>query len=356
MAFLRPERRETMKFSYIASASTGAERYWIWIRRRGRLAICEFWRSPERPYGEAPPAEELTPCKICGRSFFPKVLKKHTPICQKAAAKKRKTFDSSRQRAEGTDIPTLKPIKAKVRIHLSRATKEPPKKQSNWRREHEDFIATIRAAKGITQVIKDGGPLPPPPPPSYNPDYIQCPYCQRRFGENAAERHVKFCREKAARMPKGKVVAEVKKIPPRMQSKPSAPIKKANVVVSPAPSVQSSSSRLPQRSGSGQISGIPSSKPSSGIARSVPSSLTSPPSGVGLKTRPVGYGYGSAKSVPSSGLNRRKVDGNNSRNDVGGGNEVDGGATGKFCHECGTKYPVEAAKFCCECGVRRMCM
>ncbi|CAL8311715.1 unnamed protein product [Merluccius merluccius] len=299
-------------------------------------------------YGEAPPAEELTPCKICGRSFFPKVLKKHTPICQKAAAKKRKTFDSSRQRAEGTDIPTLKPIKAKA---------EPPKKQSNWRRKHEDFIATIRAAKGITQVIKDGGPLPPPPPPSYDPDYIQCPYCQRRFGENAAERHVKFCREKAARMPKGKVVAEVKKTPPRMQSKPSAPIKKANVVVSPAPSVQSSSSRLPQRSGSGQISavrfgrcsyvsllsdvlhhaGIPSSKPSSGIARSVPSSLTSPPSGL----------------VHAHAHTHTHT---HTQNDVGGGNEVDGGAKGKFCHECGTKYPVEAAKFCCECGVRRMCM
>eukprot|EP00794_Sanderia_malayensis_P011946 gene11946-13182_t len=25
-----------------------------------------------------------------------------------------------------------------------------------------------------------------------------------------------------------------------------------------------------------------------------------------------------------------------------------------FCHECGTKYPVENAKFCCECGIKRM--
>jgi len=23
----------------------------------------------------------------------------------------------------------------------------------------------------------------------------------------------------------------------------------------------------------------------------------------------------------------------------------------KFCHECGSKYPVTLAKFCCECGV-----
>lgn len=46
---------------------------------------------------------------------------------------------------------------------------EPPKKPSTWRQKHEDFIATIRAAKAVSQVIKDGGPLPPPPPPSYNP-------------------------------------------------------------------------------------------------------------------------------------------------------------------------------------------
>lgn len=26
----------------------------------------------------------------------------------------------------------------------------------------------------------------------------------------------------------------------------------------------------------------------------------------------------------------------------------------KFCHECGSKYPVTVAKFCCECGVKRL--
>ena len=52
---------------------------------------------------------------------------------------------------------------------------EPPKKPSNWRRKHEDFIATIRAAKGLTQVLKEGGPLPPPPPPSYDPGKLPHP-------------------------------------------------------------------------------------------------------------------------------------------------------------------------------------
>uniref|UniRef100_A0A8C2IU25 Zinc finger C2HC domain-containing protein 1A n=1 Tax=Cyprinus carpio TaxID=7962 RepID=A0A8C2IU25_CYPCA len=125
--------------------------------------------------------------------FFSMVLvkKKHVPICQKTATKKRRVFDSGRQRAEGTDISTVKPIKPK----------------SNWQRKHEEFIVTIRAAKGLNQFLKDGGPLPPPPPPSYDPgkkkkktNYIQCPYCQQRFSENAADRHIKFCKEQASRI------------------------------------------------------------------------------------------------------------------------------------------------------------
>ncbi|CAH1774676.1 unnamed protein product, partial [Owenia fusiformis] len=30
------------------------------------------------------------------------------------------------------------------------------------------------------------------------------------------------------------------------------------------------------------------------------------------------------------------------------------GSAAKFCHECGTKFPVPTAKFCCECGVKRV--
>lgn len=26
----------------------------------------------------------------------------------------------------------------------------------------------------------------------------------------------------------------------------------------------------------------------------------------------------------------------------------------KFCHECGTKYPLDCAKFCVECGIKRL--
>lgn len=240
---------------------------------------------------------------------------------------------------------------------VSSCQAEPPKKPSNWRKKHDDFIATIRAAKAATQIMKDGGPLPPPPPPTYDPDYVQCPYCQRRFNENAADRHIKFCQEQAARMPNKGKIGDVKKTPARTQYKPPASVKKTN---SPAVStIPSASSRLPQRSGLGQPSGIPSSKSSSaGSIRTNPSGLTSPPSGVGSKTRAMSSGHGSVRNAQSGiALNKKKVDTYISRNDVDGENDVgNGGMKSKFCHACGTKYPVESAKFCCECGVRRMCI
>ncbi|XP_069477344.1 zinc finger C2HC domain-containing protein 1A isoform X1 [Ambystoma mexicanum] len=356
--------------------------------------------------------KDLIPCKICGRTFFPATLKKHVPICQKTVVKKRKTFDSSRQRAEGTDIPTVKPLKPKP---------EPPKKQSNWRRKHEEFIATIRAAKGVDKILKVGGELPPPPPPTYDPDYVQCPYCQRRFSENAADRHISFCKEQAARITnKGKLAADTKAKPAtRTQYKPPA-LKKANSVTS----VPSTSSRLPQPSQVGRNAGAPTSKvsatngsPGSKLhtispARRNSAGGSSPQSGkmekLGPPLRtgrdaqalhdsetktdsvikrpnellPINKGSMKTRTPPSlarnpasvAAANKRKtynaenytrLDGNTGFEfgdfspSINGGsrkNGKDGNGSGqsKFCHECGTKYPLEFAKFCCECGVRRM--
>lgn len=34
----------------------------------------------------------------------------------------------------------------------------PPK--SHWREKHEDFIKTVKQARGVTVALKTGGPLP----------------------------------------------------------------------------------------------------------------------------------------------------------------------------------------------------
>ncbi|XP_049730275.1 zinc finger C2HC domain-containing protein 1B [Elephas maximus indicus] len=134
--------------------------------------------------------QKLFPCEVCGRRFAADVLERHGPICRKLFNKKRKPFNSLKQRLQGTDIPTVRKVPQ---------SKSQPVRKSNWRQQHEDFINAIRSAKQCTLAIKEGRPLPPPPPPSINPDYIQCPYCMRRFNETAANRHINFCKDQSSR-------------------------------------------------------------------------------------------------------------------------------------------------------------
>ncbi|KFQ61357.1 Zinc finger C2HC domain-containing protein 1B, partial [Pelecanus crispus] len=157
--------------------------------------------------GTTAQSQDLVPCPTCGRCFAQDVLLRHDPIRKKVFNKKRKPFSSLKQRLQGTDITTVKkqpPQKVSLKLKhvlclLLFPLQKQPGKKSNWRQHHEDFINTIRSAKQVTKALKEGHPLPPPPPPSINLDYIQCPHCSRRFNEAAAERHIKFCEEQAAR-------------------------------------------------------------------------------------------------------------------------------------------------------------
>lgn len=51
---------------------------------------------------------------------------------------------------------------------------EVPPPRSNWRAKHEDFVRTVKAARGVSVALASGGPLPPPPPPSLNPGKLLC--------------------------------------------------------------------------------------------------------------------------------------------------------------------------------------
>ncbi|KAM9774832.1 zinc finger C2HC domain-containing protein 1A isoform 1-T1 [Syngnathus typhle] len=302
--------------------------------------------------GEALPVGDLSQCNTCKRMFLPKVLEKHAKICQKSASKRRKVFDSSRQRAAGTDIPTLKPLKPKSQSSSAQKA-EPPKKPSNWRKKHEDFLAVLKASKASAKAMKEGGPLPPPPAPTFDPDLVKCPYCQRRFNENSAQGHIKFCQDQASRM-SNRNKSDPKKAPARTQYKPPPFVKKVNPASS---SIPSASSRLPARSGLSQPTGVPSSK-TSPAASMRPSPSPSPSSGVGIKNRVVSSGYGSVRNTtPVRGpLNRKKLEDTCITRDDVDGSVGNGDVKSKFCHSCGTRYPIEAAKFCCECGIRRLCI
>ncbi|GIY88429.1 zinc finger C2HC domain-containing protein 1A [Caerostris darwini] len=168
---------------------------------------------------------ELTPCGICGRTFRPDALARHQKVCEKNAAKKRKVFDSSKQRAP-EDAPKPPPVvKHPPKKEKVVQQKPKPKPKSNWREKHEELIETIRKARGQDDdkaapetVVKKKVPS----------DYVQCPACERHFNQRAAERHIPWCQKKKSETPKSpatvdeakeKLNARVRYRPPQGKSR-----------------------------------------------------------------------------------------------------------------------------------------
>jgi len=111
---------------------------------------------------------ELTPCDICGRKFNPQALERHTKVCEKVKSKPKKVFDAAN----------------KV-----------------WRADEQKVPATPKSTPKKKKPTK----------PEDN--YQTCDYCNRKFCQNAFDRHVEFCREKATRLqtsPTKDMVAQAK--------------------------------------------------------------------------------------------------------------------------------------------------
>lgn len=166
----------------------------------------------------------LVECHMCNRRFASERIEKHKMICQKTKSKSRKTFDSSKQRLEGTGADSVK-----HKPHQSSSQTKASK--GNWRQTHEDFIRSIRAAKKVTKYMANGGKASdlPPPPPSLNPDYVHCQYCDRRFNPEVAQRHIPKCATTMNRPkpPKQKALDVYNKSQPHAKQKPGgrAPVK-----------------------------------------------------------------------------------------------------------------------------------
>ena len=131
---------------------------------------------------------DIVPCPNCGRGFASNRIQQHHTICVRNQHKKRKVFDSTKHRIQGTEAAKF--------FRPEKSQKSTPKGKSNWKQQHEDFINSIRAAKKVKAHMENGGKASdlPPPPPSLNPDYVLCQYCTRRFNPTVAERHIPKCK------------------------------------------------------------------------------------------------------------------------------------------------------------------
>ncbi|XP_050348035.1 uncharacterized protein LOC126771912 isoform X6 [Nymphalis io] len=132
--------------------------------------------APE-PSGPLP----LSPCPVCGRTFVPQSLAKHVKICEKMTVKKRKTFDSSRQRREGTDLEQYLPKNFGLPENSPFLEKSPP---NTAKAAPKPKNPSVRSA-----IMKPAA------------DLQKCPHCNRAFGMRAFERHVEWCADKAKILP-----------------------------------------------------------------------------------------------------------------------------------------------------------
>ncbi|CAH2092983.1 unnamed protein product [Euphydryas editha] len=132
--------------------------------------------APE-PSGPLP----LSPCPVCGRTFVPQSLAKHVKICEKMTVKKRKTFDSSRQRREGTDLEQYLPKNFGLPENSPFLEKSPP---NTAKAAPKPKVHSVRSA-----IMKPAA------------DLQKCPHCNRAFGMRAFERHVEWCADKAKILP-----------------------------------------------------------------------------------------------------------------------------------------------------------
>ncbi|CAO1429655.1 unnamed protein product [Diamesa tonsa] len=175
-------------------------------KARTSAATVRVESQEEAEEDNTPVPDGLVRCSVCKRNFAEDRIEKHQVICFKSKTKKRRVYDSTKSRVVGTEAETYlkKPIHAKAAPAKAATTNHP--KKENWRSKHEDFIKTIRAAKEMQAYLAKGGKLSdlPPPPPSVNADYVECPYCNRRFNSSAADRHIPICKNMLHNKPKAK--------------------------------------------------------------------------------------------------------------------------------------------------------
>lgn len=151
-----------------------------------------------KPASRAPPPpppdgdDDRVECAYCHRRFASDRIAQHESICARMSTKKKKVFDSSKQRLQGTE--------AAAYARKAAAYQPERPKPSKYKAEHEKLVEALRAARKFQAYEKakeEGRAVGPPPElPKYemeDDDRVQCPICGRKFGAEQAQRHIAVC-------------------------------------------------------------------------------------------------------------------------------------------------------------------
>lgn len=157
---------------------------------------------------------ERISCDFCRRKFNPDSLLKHSKVCEKTLCKKRKVFDSAKQRIQGTELAEFLPSITLSKKHHDKFTPN-SRSHSRWKENHIALIRIIKAARNDS-LPDDGQNVTENRRPrisSVTRPFNQqtCIYCDRSFGLKSYDRHIEWCKEKSARIdPKSFVNQEAK--------------------------------------------------------------------------------------------------------------------------------------------------
>ena len=162
--------------------------------------------------------EPTSPCPHCGRKFVANALAKHTKICQKVFQKKRKAFNTQKQRIIDGEHASLMRQGQMMEKKMAKSNQNNNKGGiPKWKLQSMEFRQICRGGfGGPVQIGKGGkgsgkgglkGKGVGMQQQSYTPSvitdsFIPCKFCNRRYNDEAYHKHLPGCerRYKEAQM------------------------------------------------------------------------------------------------------------------------------------------------------------
>ena len=153
--------------------------------------------------------EPTSPCPHCGRSFVATALAKHTKICQKVFQKKRKAFNTQKQRMIDGEHASL--MKQGQMMEKKNAKLNPKNKGGipKWKLQSMEFRQICRGGEppkigkgGLSSKGGKGNIQQSYTPSVITDSFIPCKFCNRRYNDEADHKHLPGCerRYKEAQM------------------------------------------------------------------------------------------------------------------------------------------------------------
>lgn len=163
-----------------------------------------------------PNNDDRIECPTCGRKFVEEALVKHQKVCKKVFVQKRKVFDIKKVRQEqilaeareagGPIGDTYSSYGAKPKAGAAASKKNERAiggtgaagNKNKWKMQSEMFRNAMKAARGADAGGSVGNAQAAAAQQAMEQldDRTECKWCNRKFNEQAADRHIPLCEKK----------------------------------------------------------------------------------------------------------------------------------------------------------------